>query len=201
MGHFLTVTAVRSEDFGRVLGAVTRYFETHGVAVSSTRRGAPSPSVVTLYEPTGGWTTIGWPEFFNTHDAAAARGLSRELATVVSAMAIYSSDTWLHHLYRDGELVDRFAKDPDALVAHRAERRSARIEWSGDSRVVAGVFGVPVETVAPYYRHTADLDEWEFVELWERLGITYPVSREHRLPVWATLVPDDSWQRLLPSEG
>jgi hypothetical protein len=201
VGHFLTVTAVRSEDFGQVLEAVTRHFEAHGVAVSQPRRDSPSPAVVSLYEPTGGWTTIGWPEFFNTKDAAAARGLSRELATVVSAMGIYSSDTWLHHVYRDGELVDRFAKDPDALAANRAERRSARIEWSGDSRAVAEAFGVPVETVAPYYRHAADPDEWEFVQLWARLGITYPVSSEHRLPVWATLVPDDSWQRLLPSEG
>lgn len=201
MGLFLAVTAVRSEDFGRVLDAVTRHFAAYDVSLSAVGRDAAGPGAVTLYEPTGGWTVIGWPEFFNTKDAAAARRLSGDLVTVVSAMAVYASDTWLHSLYSEGELVDRFAKDPDALATNRAERRAARSEWAGDSRAVARVLGAPVETVAPYYRHSADLDEWEFVQLWAGLGITYPVSREHLLPVWATLVPDPSWQELLPSEG
>ncbi len=60
-------------------------------------------------------------------------------------------------------------------------------------------FGVPPDVLAPFYVHVDDVDEWEFVRLWELLGITYPVSESESLAVWAALDLPDDWASLLPT--
>lgn len=199
MGHFLCVTAVRSEDFAGVLASVKGYLVSHGVEPSVVAdRSSPAVDVA-LFEPHDGWTTVAWPAYFNGHDSLAARWLSRDLGTLVSGMSIYDSDTWLHEVHRDGERVDRFARDPVALAGTRAEIRGLRREWAGDPGQVARAFGVAEDLVAPYYVHVDDVDEWEFVRLWELLGITYPVSESESLAVWAALDLPDDWSSRLPS--
>ena len=201
MGLFLCVTAVRCEDFGRVLQSVKSYLVSHGVEpVVVADRTSPAVDVA-LFEPTDGWTTVSWPAFFTTRDTPAARWISRDLGTLVSSMSIYDSDTWLHSVHRDGDRVDRFARDPVALAGTRADVPALKAQWAGDPGLVARAFGVPEDLVAPFYRHVDDVDEWEFVRLWELLGVTYPVSETESLAVWAALDLPDDWQARLPSEG
>jgi hypothetical protein len=193
------VTAVRSEDFARVLEVVTGYLVSHGVAPAVVAdRSSPAVDVA-LFEPHDGWTAVAWPAYFNGHESLAARRLSHDLGTLVSSMSIYDSDTWLHEVHRDGERVDRFARDPVALAGTRAEIRGLRRQWAGDPARVARAFGIAEELVAPYYVHVDDVDEWEFVRLWEVLGITYPVSESDSLAVWAALDLPDDWSSRLPS--
>lgn len=159
MGHFLCVTAVRSEDFARVLGAAKGYLVSHGVGPSVVAdRSSPAVDVA-LFEPHDGWITVSWPAYFNGHDAIAARWLSRELGTLVSGMSIYDSDTWLHQVHSHGERLDRFARDPAALAGSRAEIRRVRRQWTGDRGRVARAFGVPPDVLAPFYVHVDDVDE------------------------------------------
>jgi hypothetical protein len=199
VGHFLCVTAVGSVDFARVLESVKGYLGSHGVEPTAVAD-RTSPAVdVALFEPTDGWTTVSWPAYFNGHDTLAAQWLSRDLGTLVSGMSIYDSDTWLHEVHRDGERVDRFARDPVALAGKRAEIRGLRRQWAGDPTQVARAFGVDEELIAPYYVHVDEVDEWEFVGLWELLGITYPVSESESLAVWAALDLPDDWASRLPT--
>lgn len=199
MGHFLCVTAVRSDDFAGVLGAVQGYLVSHGVEPTAVAdRSSPAVDVA-LFEPDNGWVTVSWPAFFNGHHALASRALSRDLGTLVSSMSIYDSDTWLHEVHSDGERLDRFARDPVALAGSRSEVRGLRRQWAGDPGRVARAFGVGQQAVAPYYVHVGDVDEWEFVGLWELLGITYPVSESESLAVWAALDLPDDWPVRLPT--
>lgn len=201
MGHFLCVTAVCSDDFARVLGAVQRYLVSHGVEPAAVAdRSSPAVDVA-LFEPDGGWITVSWPAYFNGHHSLAARWVSGDLGTLVSSMSIYDSDTWLHEVHSDGDRLDRFARAPVALAGSRAEIRRLRRQWAGDPGRVARAFGVAHEVVAPYYVHVDDVDEWEFVRLWELLGITYPVSESESLAVWAALDLPDDWSSRLPTGG
>lgn len=204
MGTFLCVSAVRTDDFASVLGAVTHYFTAHEVEVSTVADRTSPTMDVALFEPIDGWTTVSWPAYFNTRDTAACRWLSGELGTLISAMSIYDSDTWLHSVYRDGDLLDRFARCPAALAGTRADVARMRRTWGGDVGAVATAFGVPASAIDTFYAHLDledDLDEWEFTELWARLGVTYPVSADESLAVWAALAVDGGWESRLPSEG
>lgn len=124
----------------------------------------------------------------------------------------YDGDYWVHTLIRNGERLDRFASMPGYFVEDPTELLAVQRAWAGNAQVVARALGRPADQVAPYFVHVpADRDNelgrafgdddfdrddiWVFVDLWRRLGITYPedvkasVASLRLAPDWLDIVP------------
>lgn len=186
--------AIQHADAKRVGEAVLAYADAYGVTGYLVPAGdEEADSVdVTVYPAVGGWTVLGWPYSPFNAGFSAARELTGTLRTVASAVCTYEHALWIHVLFADGEEVDRFANLPDYFTDDPGEIAANRLLWAGNPAAIAEATGVPVAEIAPYlvhltddqYRHGArpahpddahTLDDVEVVvELWRRLGITFP---------------------------
>jgi hypothetical protein len=143
----------------------------------------PPRLLVTVFAPVDGWTTVLWPEYFNSHDVVACQDLSDVLDTVVSTVSVAGSAGWIHALLDSGTVTDTFASYPRALAWEESEVESVARAWAGDPARVASVLGVPVASVAPHFRQAvadeADEVEGEDLERRGRLRIWWPRSTPH----------------------
>jgi hypothetical protein len=183
-----------------VLEAVEGYFDGIGVAHSRRANGEDRLEDVRVFEEHGGWTVVAWPVYFVPRDISAARALSTDLHTVVSAVTSTPEEGWSHTVLGCGTTLDRFHSFPAALVWEDDDVASLAKQWAGDHDLVARVFGVPAASVRRHYcqatgqtRDHPGRDLHGFVALWAALGITHPDGRVRR---YATLDVDPSWQRL-----
>ena len=81
VGHFLAVTAIRSESTQGVTRAVGDYLQSHGVDYEVLPAATPlrEDRDAQLFAPNSGWIVVLWPTYFNLHDFALAKSLaSRE---------------------------------------------------------------------------------------------------------------------------
>src|SRR5512134_2239512 len=98
MGHFLAVTAVRSESTDEVARAVCNYMNKH----QATYELVPASSApmedrdARLFSPINGWTVVLWPAYFNIHDFPLARSIGSSNAWLVCTAHVYDGDYWEH---------------------------------------------------------------------------------------------------------
>jgi hypothetical protein len=110
--------------------------------------------------------------------------LTTELSRLITGPAMlfleYDQATWGYCLFEDGTLLDRFWSVPDAV-------ETSPEECAGNVTIVSRVFGVPIDSIAPYICHDPDYDtkafgddeftlgdHWVRVDFMRRLGLTYP---------------------------
>lgn len=194
MGDFFAASAFRDAPVPAVAAAITRYAEAHEVACTA-QSGHPAneSSDVMLYEPEGGWTVVIWPVYFNIHDVPACAAVSKELRCRAVTVNVYDGDFWSFEFFEAGNLIDRAAPRADYFAEDDDGAATLREQWRGDPEQVAATFGVPVDPLRPYYAYLGHEDTpgkahpddqfsredfWVFVDLWRRLGITYPVDPE-----------------------
>jgi hypothetical protein len=152
-----------------------------------------------------------WPQYFNIHDVPATEFVSERLGVLASAVHTYDGDYWVHTLIRNGEQLDRFASMPGYHLEDSTELPAFERAWAGNPQLVAETMGRAADQVAPYFVHVpADSDAelgkafdddefdrgdiWVFVDLWRRLGITYPdvttaVASLRLAPDWFDKLP------------
>jgi hypothetical protein len=197
----MTCMAVRADDAGTVSDAVVRYGTAHGVPTGVSAVDQTTPDTVTGYGDRDGWVVTIWPEL--ACGRVSSRWLSRDLATAVSTIHVVDGNYWAHSAYQCGADVDHFSPLPDNNIPLNLlgdPEAEARIyhTYAGNPDRLAGMFQRPVAVIAPYLAPRLDLPEdtatfprahpddeydlydcWEFVDLWRRMGITYPVDVEH----------------------
>lgn len=204
MGTFVCASAVRGAEPRAVLAAVASYFDGLDVA-TEPRAGDPQSDDLKVYDASNGWTTVLWPQYFLPLHDHAAQALSRGLDTLVSSTYTADSDGWAHFVHLSGTLIDKFHSWPAVLAWEQEEVPRLAVEWSGDPGLVAGVFGVEQEAIRRFFAQAGPDDEdhpgidgWGFVELWEALGITYPVGE---VELAAVLQVDQSWRQVQAAES
>ena len=202
MGNFLAATSLRDAPVRELVLEVESWFSDRFVVCTHAHDGSQLSSMdhLKVYEPVNGWATVVWPMFFGPHHAEMARHLSARLHTAVSSVEVYHSETWQHVVYDDGRLVDEYGTDPSYLTSRLDDRRTVARRWKGNPEAVAQHVGGSAREVARVYRRNRrrrTFDEWDFVTMWEGLGIVYPVGQ---VPVAATIVLPEGWDtRLRPA--
>jgi hypothetical protein len=94
---------------------------------------------------------------------------------------------WTLVVFDDGRRVVRFASQPSYFSQSPGETRHLAQKWSGPPVALARTFQLPVASIKPYLVHNATGkafpgDEfprenfWVFTDLWQRLGIEYPLD-------------------------
>jgi hypothetical protein len=197
---FLATTALRDVTVRELVPEIEAWFDDHFIVCTDVT-GVELRSAMdclSVYEPHNGWTTVVWPTFFGPHHSEMADHLSRRLRTVVTSVDVYHSETWQHVVYADGKLVDEYATDASYLVSSLDDPRAIARRWRGNPEAVARYLGSSAREIARHYRRnrrSRSFDEWDFTKLWEDFGILYPVGE---LPVAATLLLPDRWERAVP---
>jgi hypothetical protein len=196
MGSFLAVSAFRDRSVDAVAESVRKFMSAHGVAFEFVNTAEPDPHVdAAAYSPPNGWTVFLWPEYFNVHDIPLCEIVSRDLQTLVSTVHVYDDDYWTHVLFDRGELVDRFASMPGYFADDAGQAAMLERAWAGDADRLADALDVAPEVIRPYLVHVdpeaaempkafpddeSDLEDfWVFVDMWRRVGITYPEEVEN----------------------
>ena len=205
MGEFVAVSAFRTEDASGVLAATGRFFSAYEWPTEPADDVDPmTEDDVVVFPAVNGWTTVSWPTYFS--DLPAVEFVSRDLGTVASTVRVHDGDYWTHSLFRNGDVLDRFATTPDYFTDDPAEIARLTVKYAGQPAVVAEAVGRPAEQIAPYFARVdlADTedeegyhveepelgkafpddehelaDPWVFVDFWRRLGPRYPDLSEH----------------------
>jgi hypothetical protein len=204
VGLFLTATAVRDVAPERLAAAITDWCAGHFVVceqVECSSAQVPWHERVQVHQPRDGWTCVVWPTYFGLHDLVAAEHLARTLGTVVETAGVHDSDCWWHCLYAADRVVDRYVTGPEWFASDLTPVQDVARRWAGQPEAVAHFLGVSGREIARLYRRQRSarhFDDWAFVELWRRMGITYPVEE---VPVAATLSLPEGSDRLLPHNG
>jgi hypothetical protein len=151
---------------------------------------------LTVFEPHNGWTTVVWPTYFLHYDEIAGY-LSARLRAVVPSVSVYHSESWQHVVFDNGNLVDAYSTDPSLLATDLDDPREVARRWRGNPDAVARHVGGRSHDVARHYRRNRrrrSFDDWGFADLWEDVGIFYPVSR---IAAAAILVLPERWENAL----
>jgi len=193
VGEFLAVSAFRSDHLDRVLDTVRQFFEKYGTHADRIEGDDAEGDDVLVFRSVNGWVVVAWPQYFS--DVPAAEFISGALGVLASTVRIHDGDYWSHTLFRDGQVLDRFASMPDYFTDDPAEASRLAREWAGDPSIVSEAVGRPVDDVAPYLVHIVLDDDgyatagggkavaddsfdrevpWVFTDFWRRLGIDYP---------------------------
>jgi hypothetical protein len=205
MGHFLAVTALRSESVPEVVQAISRYLQSHDTK-HEVLPGATPPDEATdalVFAPAGGWTVVLWPNYFNIHDFPLARAIASDQPWLVSSVHVYDGDYWEHLAVQGASELHSYCSRPTYWedAPEELERVAAFSPEPGRLAVAAGV---PPGVLAPYIVDAdavsddakanpedqfALSDFWVFTDFWHRLGITYPDPPENpasviRLSKW-----------------
>jgi hypothetical protein len=213
MGHFFAASAFKNASISDLATSITAYIRSHGVDVSpQSGRPAKESTDILLYEPRGGWTPVIWPAYFNIHDVPACAAVSKGLGSLATTVNVYDGDFWSFEFFSSGALIDKAAPRADYFAEDDDSAASLLQHWRGNPEAMAAAFQVPAESIRPYFSYLGPEDApgkafvddaspledfWVFVDLWRRLGITYPADPESfvarlrlaatfakRLPTW-----------------
>lgn len=175
MGGSLAVSSYRHDDCTAVAAAIVEAVARLG---GRATLGGEWPTVA-VQAPDNGWTSVIWDPL----DPFLRLGVetARTLGTAGMVTDIYDGDFW-RFVVADGDGIHtRFHSDPEYF-------EGVGQEWRSPDPIVAGrVLGVDPWSIAPYlaaggeaggYAHDGDRceldDPWVFVDLWHRIGATYP---------------------------
>jgi hypothetical protein len=194
MGHFFAASAFKDAPVADLANSITRYITSHGVDVSPPGgRPAKESTDVLLYEPREAWTAVIWPVYFNIHDVPACLAVSKALDSLAATVNVYDGDFWSFEFFAAGVLIDKAAPRADYFAEDDDSAASLRQLWRGNPEAVAAAFQCPADSIRPYYSYLGPEDApgkafaddaysledfWVFVDLWKRLGITYPADPE-----------------------
>ncbi len=155
MGHFLAVSAVRTEDADLVCQAITDYCVGHGCSCDSRDpAGALDERTdLSIHGAANGWVRVLWPSYFNIHDFALCRAISAEKRLTVSTVHVYDGDFWEHLFLDCGRIVHKFSSWPDYFAESPEDAARANAEWTGDPTALAEFAGIPAESISRYLVH------------------------------------------------
>lgn len=155
MGHFLAVSAIRSEDEGHVQNAIIQYCASHGVKCNlreNIEQTSPERDAQ-VYASHNGWIRVLWPEYFNIHDFPLCEQLSKEMSVAVSTIHVYDDDFWEQLFVSSGEILHRFSSWPDYFAESAEDAAEARKQWKGDPTQLVSFLGIPEDTISRYLVH------------------------------------------------
>lgn len=153
MGEFVSATAFRTSAAAALSEAVCRYAEAHGVACTPVSVSDEFASNTLIFAPQGGWTVVFWPDHFVGLEVAAAVALTRELDLLASVVFVADGKYWAHVLVEKGQEIDHFCPRPSRIPASSADAAQHTKKWRGSAALLAGKFGVPESSLAPYLRN------------------------------------------------
>lgn len=221
MGHFLAVTAFRTESVHSVTEAISNYVKHREVSIEilpSTAEVDESTDV-TVYLPQDGWCVVLWPMYFNIHDFAFVREItSTELATgsstvtnlsqsfsTVSTIHVYDGDYWEHLFCANGEELHLFCSNPD-YWGDEGEDGGQQV-YKIDPEKMCACLKVDPAKIRPYLVNAGELDGkekafeqdefelgdiWVITDFWRQLGITYPDPPDSNVAAVLRLASDFS---------
>jgi hypothetical protein len=190
MGHFLAVTAFRTESIPAVVQTISDFMRTHEVTheVLTT---VPSPNDRTdaqIFAPADGWTVVLWPPYFNIHDFSLVRGIASSFTELISTIHVYDGDYWEHLAVLGARELHTFCSRPTYWEDEPSElERIAQYNPAPDD--LAQAANVPIAALQPYLVDADSVSEeekaneddefplsdiWVFTDFWRRLGIRYP---------------------------
>lgn len=192
MGHFLAVSAFRTESVEDVITSICDYLKTH--KAPAQRRMLPVNSDdytdAVIYEPRDGWCVVLWPSYFCSHDFPLVRSVSDAMATAASTIHVYDSDYWEHLFRYESRDVHLFCSRPYYWKEDNIDLTEQILAYNSDPAEFCAILGMAKSTVKPYLvdadkqelssKKAFEDDEysidnfWVFVDFWRRLGISYP---------------------------
>ena len=98
MGHFLAVTAFRTESIPAVVQTISDFMRTHEVTyeVLSAVPSINENTDAQIFAPADGWTVVLWPQYFNIHDFPLVRSIASSFPELISTIHVYDGDYWEH---------------------------------------------------------------------------------------------------------
>ena len=195
MGHFLAVSAVKTNDVEGLAENIDKYAKENGVK-SQRLEGKVELSEdrhVLVFPPENGWCVVLWPAYFNIHDVPAAKYLSENLNALVSSVNVYDGDYWCHSFFDSGVQIDSYCSMPGYWAENDKELKENIEKYKGCPAGVAQKLDISIERIEGYYKHIIedieyskvnDSDEfeiddfWVFTDFWNCLGIEYPEDME-----------------------
>lgn len=193
MGHFFTITAIRTNDSNAVAHAVLEYSQRSELK-SRVLFSVNDPNDeyhATIYTPVDDWCVIEWPRYFSDYDGIAPKFLSERLSTLASTIDVHYGDYWRHIFYKHGAKLDDFNSMPSYWFEDDYDTSELEAMYKGSPANIASELNIDEEDIAGYYEHIAsckkyskvhpddrfELDDfWVFVDYWRKLGIQYPVG-------------------------
>ena len=191
MGHFLAVTAIRSESTQEVTRAVCDYLKSHAVDYELVPATTPlsEDRDAQLLAPSSGWSVVVWPTYFNVHDFALAKSLASREGWLISTVHVYDGDYWEHLALQGSTELHAYCSRPNYWADEPTELARVSAFDSSPNRLASAI-GVPASALAPYLvdvdalspnegkaqpsdRFALD-DFWVFTDFWRQLGIAYP---------------------------
>ncbi|WP_033341864.1 hypothetical protein [Catenuloplanes japonicus] len=210
MSEVMELGAFRHDDAGEIARLVVAYAAERGVdAAVVPPGGGKIADQADVYEPLDGWTVVMWPGTSAEAAVEMAQSVSRSLGTVASCVSAYDGDFWSHLAFDAGQERDRFTSRPDYFE----EESGTDHRWHSDPATVAALFRVDRSDISDYLTPLAaeDLDDdarrahpddeyaltdsWVFVDLWRRLGITYPDADVPPLQYGVSFTP--GWEKII----
>ena len=206
MGHFLAVTAIRTEDVSSVSQAISQLMQSfevkHELLDGSTA--AQDETDALIFTPINGWTVVLWPNYFNVHDFPLVKKLSHNHDWLISAVHVYDGDYWEHLAVQASSELHSFCSRPSYWSDEPSELERVAA-FSPSPEILSSAIGISTSAISPYLvdvdgltddsvkAHNDDefeiADFWVFTDFWRHLGITYPdppsnPARVVRLSKW-----------------
>ena len=196
MGHFLTVTAFRSDSVPETARAISEFLLAHEVK-HDVLASVPSVNDETdalLFAAPNQWVIVLWPGGFNVHDFPLASEIGRSRPWLISTVHVYDGDFWEHLAVQGPEQLHSYCSSPGYWgdVPSELERLAGfqpdpgRFEAAANaSSGVLRPYLVDAQSLTgdDAKAHADDeftLDNfWVFTDFWRRVGIIYPDTPEN----------------------
>ena len=193
MGHFLTVTAFKSDNTDRIVNSILEYtseFDVNSRIAESVDEPCDQRHAV-VYESVDGWCVVVWPSHFFGFEAPLAQALSATLDTVISTISVYDGDYWSHKFFSSGVQLDNFCSMPTYWCDSDDDTELIISEFRGSPCFVAENLNIDESTIQGYYLPILEdkdypkvvpgdkfgLDDfWVFTDFWDKLNIQYPAN-------------------------
>ncbi|KKL84729.1 hypothetical protein LCGC14_1961820 [marine sediment metagenome] len=155
MGHFLAVSAFRTEQVDELCQRIAGYCRSSdvGCEVRESADDLSDETDATVYSPENGWVRVIWPNHFTANDFPLCENLSKQAALVVSTVHTYDGEYWEHLFLDRGDVLHKFCSWPDYDVGSEEEAVKAKAEWRGDPTQLAEFLGIPAESISGYMVH------------------------------------------------
>lgn len=191
MGHFLAVTAFKTEESDSVAESINEYSQEFGVKsqILDSLKEPKEDRHALIYSPVNGWCVVLWPNYFNLHDVPVAKAISERLSTTVSTVNVYDGNYWCHVFFNNGIQLDNYCSMPTYWSETEDDAKQKITQYKGHPKAIANQLGIDLTIISGYYTPILEeknyakvspndefaLDDfWVFTDYWTKLGIQYP---------------------------